>query len=188
MKRSVVRTVITGIALIALTRLASAAFPEKPITIIVPFAAGGSTDVVSRILGERMSRTLGQPVVIDTIVGAGGTVGTARAARAAADGYTLLTGSLGPNVAAVAMYKSLPYDPLKDFEPVSMTVLQPMVVIVRRDLPVATFKEFVAYLKEHGEKLNYGSGGVGAQSHLTCAYLNFVIMKKNQGERRASVD
>jgi tripartite-type tricarboxylate transporter receptor subunit TctC len=165
------------IAVIAASALTAAmtpasAFPEKPVTFIVPFAAGGSTDVVARIMADHMSRTLGQQIVIETVVGAGGTIGTARVAKAAADGYTVVVGSLGPNVAAAAMYASLPYDPIRDFEPVIMSVQQPMVVITRKDLPVTTFREFVAYLKANASKLNYGSGGLGAQSHLTCAYLS----------------
>ena len=162
------------------TSLPASAYPEKPITFIVPFAAGGSTDVVARIMAEHMSRTLGQSIVIESVVGAGGTIGTARVAKAPADGYTVVVGSLGPNVAATAMYKSLPYDPIRDFDPVIMSVLQPMVIITRKDLPVANFREFVAYLKTNGDRLNYGSGGVGAQSHLTCAYLNDLVGSKSQ--------
>ena len=181
MKTRLFRSVgMTIVLLLLIVRPSLSAFPEKAITFIVPFAAGGSTDVVSRILGDHMSRTLGQPIVIETVTGAGGTVGTARAARAPADGYTVVAGSLGPNVAAVGMYKGLPYDPIKDFEPVIMTVLQPMVLIVRREFPVNTFQEFLAYLKANSEKMNYGSGGVGAQSHLTCAYLNDLTGAKSQ--------
>lgn len=164
-----------------LAALSSArAFPEKPITFIVPFAAGGSTDVVARIMADHMSRTLGQPILIESVVGAGGTIGTARVAKAAADGYTVAVGSLGPNVAATAMYASLPYDPIRDFDAVIMSVQQPMVVITRKDLPVANFREFVTYLKANASKLNYGSGGVGAQSHLTCAYLSELTGTKPQ--------
>lgn len=159
-------------AVVATGAMPALAFPDKPITFVVPFAAGGSTDVVARIMGEHMSRTLGQQIIIETVVGAGGTIGTARVAKAPADGYTVVVGSLGPNVAATAMYNSLPYDPIKDFDPVIMSVQQPMVVITRKDLPVANFREFVGYLKTNGSKLNYGSGGLGAQSHLTCAYLS----------------
>ena len=148
------------------------AFPDKAITFIVPFAAGGSTDVVARIMADHMSRTLGQPILIESVVGAGGTIGTARVAKAPADGYTVVVGSLGPNVAATAMYTSLAYDPIRDFDPVIMSVQQPMVVITRKDFPATNFREFVAYLKANAGKLNYGSGGVGAQSHLTCAYLS----------------
>ena len=178
----IVRTLMVLAGLTALAPLPShaQAWPDRPIRMIVPFAAGGSTDVVARILAEHMSRTLGQQIVIETVVGAGGTVGSARAAKAAADGYTVVVGSLGPNVAAAAMYKSLPYDPLKDFDPVIMSVLQPMVVITKKDLPVSNFREFVTHLKTNGEKLNYGSGGVGAQSHLTCAYLNQLVGSKAQ--------
>jgi tripartite-type tricarboxylate transporter receptor subunit TctC len=175
------RTILLAAAtLVASSYFSAVAFPERVITFIVPFAAGGSTDVVARILAEHMSRTLGQQIVIETAVGAGGTVGTARAAKAAPDGYTVVVGSLGPNVAAVGMYNSLPYNPIRDFEPVIMSVLQPMVVITKKELPVANFREFVAYLKANGSKLNYGSGGVGAQSHLTCAYLNELVGSKSQ--------
>ena len=173
-------TLFAAAALITSSCLPAGAFPDRMITFIVPFAAGGSTDVVARILAEHMSRTLGQQIVIETAVGAGGTVGTARAAKAVPDGHTVVVGSLGPNVAAVGMYNSLPYDPIKDFEPVVMSVLQPMVVITKKDLPVANFREFVIYLKANGSKLNYGSGGVGAQSHLTCAYLNELVGSKSQ--------
>jgi tripartite-type tricarboxylate transporter receptor subunit TctC len=175
-----IRRTLFATAALALWCLPAPGFPERVITFIVPFAAGGSTDVVARILAEHMSRTLGQQIVIETAVGGGGTVGTARAAKAAPDGHTVVVGSLGPNVAAVGMYNSLPYDPIKDFEPVIMSVLQPMVVITKKDLPVANFREFVAYLKADGSKLNYGSGGVGAQSHLTCAYLNELVGSKSQ--------
>ena len=175
------RTILFAAAtLVASSYFSAVAFPERVITFIVPFAAGGSTDVVAAHLAEHMSRTLGQQIVIETAVGAGGTVGTARAAKAAPDGYTVVVGSLGPNVAAVGMYNSLPYDPIRDFEPVIMSVLQPMVVITKKELPVANFREFVAYLKANGSKLNYGSGGVGAQSHLTCAYLNELVGSKSQ--------
>ncbi len=174
------RRTLLAAAFLASSCLPAAAFPDRIITFIVPFAAGGSTDVVARIMAEHMSRTLGQQIVIETVTGAGGTVGTARAAKATPDGHTVVVGSLGPNVAAVGMYKSLSYDPIKDFEPVIMSVLQPMVVITRKDFPAANFREFVAYLKTNGEKLNYGSGGVGAQSHLTCAYLNELVGSKSQ--------
>ena len=174
------RRTLLAAAFLASSCLPAVAFPERLITFIVPFAAGGSTDVVARIMAEHMSRTLGQQIVIETAVGAGGTVGTARAAKAAPDGHTLVVGSLGPNVAAAGMYNSLPYDPIKDFEPVIMSVLQPMVVITRKDFPAANFREFVAYLKANSAKLNYGSGGVGAQSHLTCAYLNELVGSKSQ--------
>ena len=174
------RTLLAAAALTLLLQVPAAAFPDRIVTFIVPFAAGGSTDVVARILAEHMSRTLGQQIVIETAVGAGGTVGTARAAKAQPDGHTVVVGSLGPNVAAVGMYATLPYDPIKDFEPVIMSVIQPMVVIAKKDIQAANFREFVELLKTRGAQLNYGSGGAGAQSHLTCAYLNELVGSKSQ--------
>jgi tripartite-type tricarboxylate transporter receptor subunit TctC len=158
----------------------AAAFPEKTITFIVPYAAGGATDVVGRIYAEHMAKALQQQIVIENAVGAGGTVGTARTAKAAPDGYTIVVGTLGTHAAAVGMYANLPYDPAKDFEPVINMATTPMVVVTKNELPVASFAEFVTYLKAHGDKLNYGSGGAGAQSHLTCAYLNTLVGSKSQ--------
>ena len=156
------------------------AFPEKAITFVVPYAAGGATDVVGRIYAEHMAKTLGQQIVIENVVGAGGTVGTTRAAKASADGYTILVGTLGTHAASVGMYPSLPYDPRRDFEPVINMATTPMVVVAKKELPVANFSEFLVYLKANSDKLNYGSGGAGAQSHLTCAYLNNLVGAKSQ--------
>jgi tripartite-type tricarboxylate transporter receptor subunit TctC len=159
-------------AVIACTsHVAVAAWPEKPISIVVPFAAGGATDVTARVLGQHMATTLGQPVVVENVAGAGGTVGAGKVARASPDGYTLLMGSLGPQVAAVGLYAKLSYEPRKDFEPVIMAALTPMVVSVRKDLPVNDFRSFVQYLRQNGSKTNFASGGAGAQSHLLCLYL-----------------
>lgn len=155
----------------AMVTTASAAWPERQITIIVPFAAGGATDVIARLMGEHMRVTLGQPVVVENIGGAGGTIGSTRVAKASPDGYMLLMGSLGTNVASVGLYPKLQYNPTTDFEPVIMAVLTPMVVSVRKDLQVKNFREFQDLLKSGGSKLNFGSGGVGAQSHLLCLYL-----------------
>ena len=127
-----------------------------------------------------MARVLGQQIVIENAVGAGGTVGTARVAKAAGDGYTIIVGTLGTHAAASGMFPNLSYDPRKDFEPIISMATTPMVVVTKNDLPVGNFREFVAYLKTNGDKLNYGSGGVGAQSHLTCAYLNDLAGVKSQ--------
>jgi len=158
----------------------AAAYPDKTITFIIPYAAGGATDVVGRIYAEHMAKVLGQQIVIENAVGAGGTVGTARAAKAAPDGYTIMVGTLGTHAAAVGMYPNLPYDPVKDFEPIISMATTPMVVVTKNELPVSSFAEFVTYLKANGDKLNYGSGGAGAQSHLTCAYLNTLVGSKSQ--------
>ena len=150
-------------------------YPQRGITMVVPFAAGGTTDVVARIMADHMSRTLGQQVVIENVTGAGGTVGVTRVAKAAPDGYTILMGNLGTQAASVGLYPKLAYDPRADFEPVMNAASTPMLVVAKKDLPVNDFREFVAYLKANAGKLNYGTGGVGATSHLTCLFLDSLL-------------
>jgi tripartite-type tricarboxylate transporter receptor subunit TctC len=154
---------------------AQAAYPERTITIVVPFAAGGPTDIISRIMGEHMSRTLGQQVLIENVVGGGGTVGVTRVMKASPDGYQLLMGNLGTQAASVGLYPNLPYDPRRDFEPILNTGGTPMLVVAKKDLPVKDFREFVTYVKQNAGKLNYGTGGVGATSHLTCLFLDSLL-------------
>jgi tripartite-type tricarboxylate transporter receptor subunit TctC len=154
---------------------AQAAYPDRPITIVVPFAAGGPTDIISRIMAEHMSRTLGQQVLIENVVGGGGTVGVARVMKATPDGYLLLMGNLGTQAASVGLYPNLAYDPRRDFEPILNTGGTPMLVVAKKDLPVKDFREFVAYVKQNAAKLNYGTGGVGATSHLTCLFLDSLL-------------
>jgi len=155
--------------------VAAAAYPERGITMVVPFAAGGTTDVVARIMADHMSRTLGQQIVVENVTGAGGTVGAARVMKAQPDGYTILMGNLGTQAASVGLYPNLPYDPRKDFEPVMNAAATPMVVAAKKDLQVKDFREFVALLKKNGANMNYGTGGVGATSHLTCLYLSSIL-------------
>jgi tripartite-type tricarboxylate transporter receptor subunit TctC len=157
---------------------ASAAYPERTITLLVPFAAGGPTDIISRLMAEPMSRMLGQQVIVENAVGAGGTVGVTRVARAAPDGYLLLMGNLGTQAASVGLYPNLAYDPKTDFEPIMNTGGTPMVVAAKKDFPVKDFREFVAYVKANAAKLNYGTGGVGATSHLTCLFLDALLDAK----------
>lgn len=142
-------------------------YPSQTITLIVPFSAGGPTDVLARILAQHMSRTLGQSIVVENVSGAGGTIGTTRVAKAAADGYTIVMGNLGTHVASIAMYKSLAYDPRTDFEPVMLVGSTPMVLLVKNDLPVATLAELVAYARARPTRLSVGSAGVGSIAHLT---------------------
>jgi tripartite-type tricarboxylate transporter receptor subunit TctC len=155
-------------------------YPQRQITLVVPFSAGGTTDVIARIMADDMSRTLGQQIVIENVTGAGGTVGAARVAKGTPDGYTLLMGNLGTQAASVGLYPNLQYDPRTDFEPVMNAAATPMLVVAKKDLPVKDFREFVAYLKANGEKLNYGTGGVGATSHLTCLFLDAILGTKPQ--------
>lgn len=154
---------------------ALAAYPERPITIVVPFAAGGATDVIARIFADHMGRTLGQQLVIENVTGAGGTIAATRVARATPDGYTLLMGNLGTQAASVGLYPNLAYDPRTDFAPIMNAAATPMIVAAKKDLPVKDFREFVTYVKANGSKLNYGTGGVGATSHLTCLFLNALL-------------
>lgn len=144
-------------------------YPSKPITWIVPFAAGGPTDALARNIAERVSREVGQSIVIDNSPGAGGTVGTAKAARAAADGYTMLVGHMGYMGAAPALYKKLPYDPVKDFAPVFRFPDTPMVLMVRKDHPAKDVREFVEYGRKHPNKLFLSNAGMGSTSHLVAA-------------------
>ena len=158
-----------------LTSGAFAEYPDRPITIIVPFAAGGPTDIISRIIADPMSRILKQQVLVENATGAGGTVGVTRAKNAAPDGYTLLMGNLGTQAASVGLYPKLPYDPRTDFEPIINTAGTPMLVVAKKDLPVKDFKEFIAYVKANASKMNYGTGGIGATSHLTCLFLDSLL-------------
>jgi tripartite-type tricarboxylate transporter receptor subunit TctC len=154
---------------------AQGAYPERQITVVVPFAAGGTTDIIARILADHMTRTLGQQIVVENVIGAGGTVGVTRVMKSTPDGYTLLMGNLGTQAASVGLYPNLAYDPRRDFEPIMNSGGTPMIVAAKKDLPVRDFREFVAYVKANGSKLNYGTGGVGATSHLTCLFLSALL-------------
>ena len=153
-------------------------YPEKPITMIVPFAAGGPTDIIARVVGETMSRDLGQQIVIENVAGAGGTTGTTRAAQAAPDGYTIMMGHMGTHGAAPALYPNLKYDPAKDFAPIGMAAGTSILIVARKDFPAGNLKEFVAYLQANGDKVNQAHAGVGSVSHATCILLNARIGTK----------
>src|SRR5215470_5566708 len=145
---------------------ARAAFPERPITFIVPFAAGGPTDIIARILATALSQSIGQNVIIDNRGGAAGNIGMGIAARATPDGYTFLLTSTAIAVNP-ALFKSLPYDPFKDFVPVSELVNAPNVVFVRADSDIRSLKDLIVLAKANPDKLNYASPGAGTKSHLT---------------------
>lgn len=156
-------------------------FPTRQITMIVPFAAGGPTDVVARIVGEHMSKTLGQPIVIENVVGAGGTTGATRAARATNDGYTVIMGHMGTHAASAALYPKLAYDPRTDFEPIALINGAAILILAKKDLPPKDLNEFVAYAKANEAKLNQAHAGVGAVSYITCELLNSIIGIKPVG-------
>jgi len=150
-------------------------YPSKTITLIVPFAAGGPADVTGRLAAEQYGRLLGQRVIVENVVGAGGTTGVARGARAAPDGYTLVLGHMGTHAAAVTLTPNLSYDPVTDFEPVGIVAEYPMLLAVRKDLPASTLAEFAAYARANEAKLNMAHAGVGSVSQTGCLLLNAAI-------------
>ena len=150
-------------------------YPTRAVTVIVPFAAGGPADITGRIVSDIFARHLGQSFVVENVGGAGGTVGSLRAARARPDGYTLISGHMGTHAAAPMFYPNLGYDPEKDFEPVGLIATQPELLVVRKDFPANDLKEFAAYAKAHEGKLNMGHAGVGSVSYLGCLLLNSAI-------------
>jgi tripartite-type tricarboxylate transporter receptor subunit TctC len=158
-----------GIVLAASSLAQAPAWPTKPITLVVPFAAGGPTDVVARTLGASMMKTLGQTVVIENKLGAGGTVAAAYVARSAPDGYTFFIHHNGM-ATSTALYRKLSYNPLTDFEFVSQAVEVPMTMLARKDFPANNYTEFVAYLKANQSKINLANAGLGAVSQL-CGML-----------------
>ena len=154
---------------------AQPAYPTRPITMIVPFAAGGPTDGLARLVAQAMSTDLGQQIVVENVGGAGGTVGSARATKATPDGYTLLFGHAGTHAASVGLYKKLPYDPVNDYEHIGEAGDAPQILIVKKDLPVSNLKEFVDYVKANQDKMNFGTAGVGSASHLGGVMLNVAL-------------
>src|SRR6516164_2209292 len=147
-------------------------YPSRPITVVVPFPAGGPSDVVARIVTEQMSKILGQSMVIENVAGAGGTIGSARVAAAATDGYTLLAGSMGSHVAAPVLTPNLKYDPKRDFAPIGFTAQSPVVIVARKDFPADNLRQFIDYLKRNGDRVKEAHGGVGASSHMACLLFN----------------
>src|SRR5947208_13016199 len=149
-----------GAGLSAFSPASAQPYPSRPITVVVPFPAGGPSDVVARIVTEQMGRLLGQTMVIENVGGAGGTIGSARVAAAAPDGYTLLAGSMGSHVSAPVLTPNVRYDSGRDFEPIGFTAHAPAVIVARKDLPADNMGEFIAYLKQNGESVKQAHGGV----------------------------
>lgn len=166
---TVVRASMTIAALLAAASVHAQNWPTRPITWIVPFAAGGPTDALARTIADRVSREVGQSIIIENTPGAGGTIGAGKAARAPADGYTMLVGHMGYMGAAPALYKKLPYDPVKDFAPVFRFPDTPMVLMVRKDHPAKDVKALVDYGKQNPGKLFISNAGMGSTSHLIAA-------------------
>jgi len=153
-------------------------YPNRSITVVVPFPAGGPSDVVARIVAEAMGRTLGQTLVIENIGGAGGTIGSGRVAAAAPDGYTILAGSMGSHVAAPVLTPNIKYDSARDFIPIGPTAHSPAVIVARKDFPAKDLKEFVALVKSGAATLKQAHGGIGASSHMACLLFTTEIGAK----------
>jgi len=166
MKRII--STLTAASLIALSVAAAQAqnYPTRPITAIVPFAAGGPTDVIARIVGEHMSKVLGQQVIVENVAGAGGTTGITRGAQSKPDGYTIMMGHMGTHGAAPALYPKLKYDPAQDFEPIGLAAGTPILIVAKKALPAKDLKEFIAYARAN--KLSEAHAGVGSVSFTTC--------------------
>ena len=172
-------TALASLASLAFTAAAQDAYPNKPIRIVVPYPAGGTTDQLARAIQQPLQELLGQTIVIENKAGAGGTLGTDSVAKAAPDGYTLVFGNSGPSATASLMRK-LPYDALKDFRPLSTVVSVPLILAVAAESPHRSVKDFVAWAKTQGTTLNYGSTGIGGSSHLTSEFFNELAGTKFQ--------
>ena len=169
-------TIAAAIAAMVVTSPAFAQdFPNRPLTMIIPFAAGGPTDVLGRVVGQRMGEILKQQVIIENIGGAGGMTGSQRVAQARPDGYTFVLGTVGTHAQGQTLYKKPLYNSVNDFTPVVLIAEVPIVLTVRPDLPVKDFREFVAYAQQNQAKMQFGSAGAGSATHMGCVLLNYVL-------------
>ncbi|MET0668633.1 MAG: tripartite tricarboxylate transporter substrate-binding protein [Xanthobacteraceae bacterium] len=174
MLRPVIYAAVAG--LFAFAGSASAQnYPNRPITMIIPFAAGGPTDVLGRIVGARMSEVLGQQVVIENVGGAGGMTGSKRVVDAKPDGYTIGIGTVGTHAQGQTLYKRPLYNSQTDFQPVALLAQVPILLTVRKDLPAQDLKEFLVYAKANQGKMQFGSAGAGSATHLGCVLLNYLM-------------
>jgi len=166
---ALVAAVFTATAFVAAGPVFAQDYPTGPVTIVVPFAAGGPTDTVTRLVAEPMSKSLGQQIVVQNVGGAGGTLGATQVAKSPPDGYTLLLHHIGMSTAP-SLYPDLAFDPVKDFAPIGLVTSVPMTIIARKDFPPNTLQELIAYVKENADTVTYANAGIGAASHL-CGML-----------------
>lgn len=174
------RTIVSSLAVMTALTASSAAmgaedWPSRPLIMVVPFAAGGTSDVIGRIVAEGLRMALGQAVIVENVGGAGGMTGSARVAKAAPDGYQLLLGNVGTHAQNQSLYKRPLYNAAHDFTPVALVSDQSLVLVARRDFPADTLQDFIAYAKNNQRRLQYGSAGTGGSNHLACVLLNSVI-------------
>ncbi len=166
------RVLFASVLLVAASGAQAEEWPSRPITLIVPFSAGGGVDLSARIQAQRMGELLGQPIVVENVGAAAGMAGSARVAKADPDGYTMLIGNSGTQAYSQALYKTPLYNSLTDFTPVGLATELPRILIARKDLPAANLQDFVAYVKANQSKMQFGSAGVGSGTHLPCVLLN----------------
>jgi tripartite-type tricarboxylate transporter receptor subunit TctC len=175
-KRAALIAAVVGLAVYLVTPFAAAQnWPTRPVTMVVPFAAGSASDTLARILAARLSEVLGQQVVIENVGGAGGMTGVARVARGPADGYQFVLGGVDTFAQNQTLYKRPQYDSVADFAPVALVVEQPLILLARKELPIGNLQDFIAYAKANRGKMQFGSAGLGSGSHLACAQLNAAI-------------
>jgi tripartite-type tricarboxylate transporter receptor subunit TctC len=171
-----VRAIAPVVAWVISAHLAAAqTWPARPVTMVVPFAAGSASDSVGRVLTARLSEVLGQQVIIENVAGAGGMTGVARVAKAAPDGYQFVLGGIDTFAQNQTLYKKPLYNAVTDFVPVALVVDQPLVLVVRNELPIGNLREFIAYARANQGRMQYGSAGAGSGSHLACAQINAAI-------------
>jgi len=169
-------TIVAALAMLAAAGLARAAdYPTRPVTMIVPFAAGGPQDQIGRVIAQKLGEVLGQQVVVENVGGAGGMTGSARVMQSPPDGYTMVLGSVGTHAQNQTLYKHPLYNAATDFTPVALIAEVPIALIARKTLPASNLKEFVAYAKENQAKMQFGSAGAGSATHLGCVVLNSAI-------------
>jgi tripartite-type tricarboxylate transporter receptor subunit TctC len=173
------RTVLAAALALSASISLAQTYPSRPVTIIVPFAAGGPTDIIARISGEYFSKALGQQFVIENVAGAGGTTGITRGAQARPDGYTIMMGHMGTHGAAPALYANLKYDPAKDFTPIGLVAGTPILIVAKKDFPAANLREFIAKVKDPAAKVKQAHAGVGSVSFTTCTLLTSQLGAKS---------
>ncbi|MGO9360253.1 MAG: tripartite tricarboxylate transporter substrate-binding protein [Xanthobacteraceae bacterium] len=191
LRRGVAAVLCLLLAITALSRAVEPAtaqteFPSREITLIVPFAAGGPTDTIARIVSERMAKTLGQQIIVENVTGSGGATAAIRAKRSAPNGYTIIMGHMGTHAAAAAFNPNLAYSPSEDFEPIGLASSTPVLIIARRDFPASSLKEFIAYAHARTAPLKMAHAGVGSVSFMTCHFFNALagiepVMVASQG-------
>jgi tripartite-type tricarboxylate transporter receptor subunit TctC len=174
MRTLTIWTALAGTLLFGTNALA-AEFPDHPLTMVIPFAAGGPTDVLGRVMAQRIGEILGQQVIVENVGGAGGMTGSQKVAQSEPDGYTFVLGTVGTHAQGQTLYRKPLYNAATDFAPVALIAEVPIVLIARKDLPVSNFKEFVDYAKANQSKMQFGSAGAGSATHLGCVLLNYII-------------